>query len=393
MDKIIFIKYGELSTKKGNIKFFIDALYKNIHYKLQDDNVTIRKTMARIYIEINDDNEDIVIDKLKQVFGIQSIVKAYRIKTDINSIMDSSLEVMNNNNLKTFKVETSRSYKTFPYDSRQINNMVGSHILSHLSHLKVDVHHPDGVLNIEVRSDYTYLYIDEIKGLGGYPIGIQGKGLLMLSGGIDSPVAGFLALKRGIEIECLYFESPPHTSIGALNKVKKLCQILSDYTYTIKLHVVPFTKLQEAIYRETDKTYLITIMRRMMYRIGERMVKKLGAHALINGECIGQVASQTLTSMEVINSVTNIPIIRPVACLDKLEIIDIAKKINTYETSILPYEDCCTIFVPEHPVINPKITKCLEEELKLDYEGLIDECITNIKTVNINKKDDLNALL
>lgn len=393
MEKIIFIKYGELNTKKGNIKIFIDALYRNIYHKLKNDNVTINRNIARTYIELNDDNEQLVIDKVKEIFGIQSVVLAYRIPTDMDVITDKCLEVMNTKNVKTFKIVTKRSYKSFPYDSMEVSSMIGAHILSNIPDLKVDVHNPDYTLTIEIRAEYTYLYINEIKGLGGYPVGVQGKGILMLSGGIDSPVAGYLSLKRGVEIECLYFESPPHTSVEALNKVIKLCTILSKYTVSIKLHVVPFTKLQETIYKNVDITYMITIMRRMMYRIGEQFVAKSKAHILINGESIGQVASQTLTSMQVINSVTNIPIIRPVACFDKLEIIDIAKKINTYETSILPYEDCCTIFVPPHPVINPSENKCLDEEKKFAYEQLISECIDNIKTIKIEINNNINELL
>ncbi len=393
MDKVIFIKYGELSTKKGNIKLFVDALYKNIYHKLKDDNVVINRNVARTYIELNEDNENIVINKLKQIFGIHSIVIAYRIKTDMEDILNKSLDVFKNKQISTFKIETKRSHKAFPYESNEVSRMVGSHILKNILNLKVDVHNPDYILNIEIRSDYTYLYIEEIKGLGGYPVGIQGKGMLMLSGGIDSPVAGFLSLKRGIEIECLYFESPPHTNIEALNKVEKLCEILLDYTYNLKLHVVPFTEIQESIYKNVDPTYMITIMRRMMYRIGERFMKHRKAHVLINGESIGQVASQTLTSMVAINSVTNIPVIRPVACFDKLEIIDIAKKIGTYEISILPFEDCCTIFVPPHPVINPSIDKCITEEQKFDYDKLMNECISNIKTIEINKKKKKMELL
>jgi thiamine biosynthesis protein ThiI len=390
MEKIIFIKYGELSTKKGNISFFIDALYRNICHKLKDENVSIKRDLARTYIELNDNNEQVIINKLKEVFGIQSIVLAYRIKTDMQEIKNHALEVFKTKTINTFKVSTTRSYKAFPINSMEVSSMLGEYILSNIPNIGVDVHHPDYKLEIEIRNDYTYLYIDEIKGLGGYPVGIQGRGVLMLSGGIDSPVAGFLSLKRGIEIECLYFESPPHTSQEALNKVIKLCQILSKYTFNLKLHIVPFTLLQETIYKNVDPTYMITIMRRMMYRIGEAFVKKQKAHVLINGESIGQVASQTLTSMQVINSVTNMPVIRPVACFDKLEIIDIAKKINTYETSILPFEDCCTIFVPPHPIINPTENKCLEEEQKFEYEKLVADCVTHIKTIKIsNNVSDL----
>lgn len=271
------------------------------------------------------------------------------------------------------------------------NNIIGGTVLKNID-CKVDVHNPEVELNIEIRKEATYIYCDEIKGLGGYPVGIQGKGMLMLSGGIDSPVAGYLALKRGVNIECLYFESPPHTSIQAKNKVLKLAEKLNEYSKNIKVHVVPFTKIQEEIYKKVPGNYNINIMRRMMYRIAEKYSKKRNCKIIVNGESIGQVASQTLNSMVVINNVTNMPVIRPVACLDKLEIIEIAKKIDTYETSILPFEDCCTIFVPKHPVINPELDKAIEYEKQLDYDNLIDECIKNIEIIKITKQEQ-NELL
>ena len=232
------------------------------------------------------------------------------------------------------------------------------------------------------------IYYKEINGLGGYPVGVAGKGLLMLSGGIDSPVAGYLAMKRGVKLECIYFESPPHTSPAAKDKVKKLVSILNTYQSSIKLHVINFTEIQEAIYKNINPEYMITIMRRMMYRISEKVMRERNCLVLINGESVGQVASQTLTSMQVINSVTNIPVIRPVSCLDKLEIIDIAKKIGTYETSILPYEDCCTIFLPKHPVINPQIDKAILYEENIDYEEMIDRAVKNREmfTISLNDK-------
>jgi len=238
----------------------------------------------------------------------------------------------------------------------------------------------------------TFVYLNEIKGIGGYPVGIQGKGMLMLSGGIDSPVAGYLALKRGVDIDCVYFESPPHTSVEAKNKVIKLASIIDEYSGNIRVFVIPFTKIQEEIYKNVPDSYIITVMRRMMYRIAYKLAIKNKCKIIVNGESIGQVASQTLTSMSVINEVTNMPVIRPVACLDKLEIIDIAKKINTYETSILPYEDCCTIFLPKHPVIHPDLNKAIEYENRINFEELIDECIEKvevIKELNDNKFEDL----
>ncbi len=375
MEKLILIKYGELTTKKGNRNQFINKLSDNIKV----DGKIIKKR-DRMYIIPN--NFDETINKLKKVFGLQGIVVAYKVNTSIEDIKNGVLEVLKNENFKTFKVDTKRANKNFEIKSMDFNNIIGGLILKNFD-CKVDVHNPDIVVHIEIRED-TYIYTNEIKGSGGYPVGIQGKGILMLSGGIDSPVAGYLALKRGIDIDCLYFDSPPHTSIEAKNKVIELANILNQYSGNIKLLVVPFTKLQEAIYKNVPSEYNITILRRMMYRIATNISNKY--KVLINGESIGQVASQTLTSINVINSVTNFPVIRPVACLDKLEIIEIAKKIGTYETSILPFEDCCTIFVPKHPVINPKLEKCLEYE-KFNYQELIDECINNIEVISNFNKD------
>ena len=374
MEKLILIKYGELTTKKGNRNQFINKLVENIKI----DGKIIKKR-DRMYIISN--NFDETINKLKKVFGLQGIVIAYKVNTNIDDIKNGVLDVLKNENFKTFKVDTKCANKNFEIKSMDFNNIIGGLVLKNFD-CKVDVHNPDIVVHIEVRED-TYIYTNEIKGSGGYPVGIQGKGILMLSGGIDSPVAGYLALKRGIDIDCLYFDSPPHTSIAAKNKVIELANILNQYSGNIKLLVVPFTKLQEAIYKNVPSEYNITILRRMMYRIATNISNKY--KVLINGESIGQVASQTLTSINVINSVTNFPVIRPVACLDKLEIIEIAKKIGTYETSILPFEDCCTIFVPKHPVINPKLEKCLGYE-KFNYQELIDECINNIEVItNFNK--------
>ena len=392
MDKLIFIKYGELSTKKDNRKMFIKLLLKNIRRKLEELEVEINYTTARMYIKTTSKDIDEVVDRLKEVFGIRSIVICDRVNNNKEEIENKIKEIIQTLSFKTFKVETIRSDKSFPISSLEFSRMMGAVVLKN-KECKVDVHNPDLVLNIEIRSEGTYIYTKEVLGLGGYPVGVQGKGLLMLSGGIDSPVAGYLALKRGVDLECLYFESPPHTSLEAKNKVIKLASIIDKYSGNIKVHVVPFTELQEAIYKNVPDTYIITIMRRMMYRIAERVSKRRNCKVIINGESIGQVASQTLTSMSVINNVTNYPVIRPVACLDKLEIIDIANKIDTYETSILPYEDCCTIFVPRHPVINPELSKCIEYENLFDYEPLLEKCIDNIETIKNLKNDNFSDLL
>ena len=377
------IKYGELSTKKDNIKVFIDKLNSNVSKKLADYDVSISKNKVRMFIDIKDYNEVEIISKLKEVFGIHSIVVCYKCNKSIEDIDILAKELIEKENITTFKVETNRADKNFEYNSLEVSKMVGAYLLKNINGLKVDVHNPEITLHVEIRDDNTYLYTKEIKGLGGYPTGIQGKGLLMLSGGIDSPVAGFLASKRGIDIDCIYFDSPPHTSLEAKNKVITLAKKLCNYGNNINLYVIPFTEIQLAIYKNIDPTYMITILRRMMYRISERVAKMTKSRIIINGESIGQVASQTLNSMYVINNVTSYPVIRPVACLDKLEIIDIAKSIDTYETSILPYEDCCTIFVPKHPVINPNLDKCIYFETLIDYETLIDEAIENMTKIDV----------
>ena len=389
MKKMILIKYGELTTKKGNRNTFIKLLVNNINSILHGIDYKIKYDRVRMYIESND--IDLIINKLKNIFGIHSIVKCYMVNTNIDDIKNNILDILNNIKFKTFKVETKRADKSFEIPSMEFSRLMGGHILKNID-CKVDVHNPELFIKIEIRSEGTYIYFDEIEGLGGYPVGIQGTGLLMLSGGIDSPVAGYLSLKRGIDLECLYFESPPHTSLEAKNKVIKLASIINSYSGNIKVNVVPFTKLQEAIYKNVDDSYVITIMRRMMYRIATEVVKRKHLKVIINGESVGQVASQTLSSMIVINNVTNLPIIRPVACLDKLEIIDIANKIGTYETSILPYEDCCTIFLPKHPVINPVLDKCIEYEKRFDYDSLIKECVDNIEVIT-NLEEEKSDLL
>ena len=274
----------------------------------------------------------------------------------------------------------------------EFSRQLGGYLLKNLK-VKVDVHHPDEIIKVEIRREGNFVYVKETPGIGGYPVGIQGKGILMLSGGIDSPVAGYLALKRGVNVEGIYFESPPHTSVEAKNKVISLANILNEYSGKIKLHIVPFTQIQEAIFKNCPDTYMITIMRRMMYRIAAKYAEKIGAKILINGESIGQVASQTLESISCINNVTNMPVIRPVACYDKLEIIALSKKINTYETSILPYEDCCTVFVPKHPVIKPELEKCEEYEKRFDYDSLIEKAIDNIEVITNFKEEKFDDIL
>lgn len=392
MEKVILIKYGELTTKKANRNLFINIITDNIRAALSNYDVNIEKNRVRMFITTSPSSFDEVLSILQNIFGIHSIVVAYKVNTNIDTIYSSVLEVASSVDFSTFKVETDRADKSFPISSPDFSRNIGAHILKNIPGKKVDVHNPDYLLRLEIRHDYTYIYSKEIKGSGGYPLGVAGKGLLMLSGGIDSPVAGYLAMKRGIKLECIYFESPPHTTPAAKNKVESLVRILNKYQPSIRLHVINFTKIQEAIYKNIDPTYMITIMRRMMYRITEKVLRERKCYVIINGESVGQVASQTLTSMQVINNVTNLPVIRPVACFDKLEIIDISRKIGTYETSILPYEDCCTIFLPKHPVINPDLSTAIKYENSFDYATLIEEAVNTRETIVIDnnfKKFDI----
>ena len=390
MEKIIFLKYGELSTKKDNRNFFIKKLNENITNSLEG-KVDISYDYGRMFIKPHDDNFEDVIAHLQNIFGIHEIVVAYKDEDKNLEIIKSNLKsLLQEKSFKTFKVEVKRSDKKYPYDGMMLRKDLGAFILKNIPNLKVDVNNPELVVNIEIRLTEVLYYFEGLKGLGGYPVGTQGKGILMLSGGIDSPVAGYLAIKRGIKLEALYFESPPHTSEEALNKVKKLAQKLAIYNQDIKLHIINFTEIQEEIYKNMPHEYLITIMRRMMYRIGAIIASRRGAKVLINGESIGQVASQTLTSMSVVNEVVNIPVIRPLCCFDKLEIIEIAKQIGTYETSILPYEDCCTIFVPDHPVINPEKEKAREYEKRIDFDEMIYRAIKNEQVITIKSHDKEN---
>ena len=388
MEKVIIIKYAELTTKGDNINYFLRALKENIEASLEGINNTLKYDKGRMYIYT--DEFDTVLDKLKHTFGIHEINVGYQIDTiDIDEIGNSLIELLKDKEFTTFKVESKRSDKEYPLNSMDISRKLGGVILKNLDNKKVDVHTPELLINVEVRFGKSLFYFDKIKGCGGYPVGTLGKGMLMLSGGIDSPVAGYLAMKRGVRIEAIYFDAPPHTSEAAKNKVLDLARKLSEYSGYVKVHVINFTRIQEEILKNCPHEYLITLMRRYMYRIAERVARQNNCKAIINGESIGQVASQTLTSMNAIETVVDIPVIRPVACLDKLDIIDISESIGTYQTSILPYEDCCTIFVPKHPVINPDKNLCEEYEKIYDFDSLVNEAIVNQTVIKVeNKKSE-----
>ena len=389
MEKLIIIKYGELSTKKENIHFILKTLKQNLSNSLSDIKNDITYDFGRMFVLVEESDLENTVDRLKNVFGIWQIIVGYKdTNLDIDAIKENILDLVKNKEFKTFKVVTKRSDKNYPIKSMDVSRIVGSYILKNISDVRVDVHNPEFLVEIEIRKGEVLYYFNGEVGLGGYPVGTLGKGLLMLSGGIDSPVAGYLAIKRGVKIEAIYFESPPHTSEAAKDKVIKLARVLAKYNTTVKLHVINFTHIQETILRNIPHEYLITIMRRMMYRISAIIAHNNKCNILINGESIGQVASQTLTSMRVINEVVKMPVIRPVACFDKLEIIDLAKRIGTYEISTLPYEDCCTIFVPEHPVINPSSIKAGEYEELIPYKELIHEAIKGHEVISVGIDED-----
>ena len=387
MDQVIIIKYGELNTKKDNKNFFINRLKENISKALEGLEYGIHYDFGRMFIRCEDNNE--ALARLKNIFGIHEIVIGYVSPyTDIQDIKELIVDLVKIRRFNTFKVNTKRSNKEYSLNSMEVSRLIGATLLKSIPDISVDVHNPDLNIYIEIRKTEVIYYFDSMKGLGGYPVGTLGKGLLMLSGGIDSPVAGYLTIKRGVMLEAIYFESPPHTSKEAKEKVIKLCRELAKYNTTIKLHVINFTEIQEAILKNIEHSYLITIMRRMMYRISAIVANQSKCNILVNGESIGQVASQTLLSMKAINEVVRMPVIRPVACFDKLEIIDIAKRIGTYEISTLPYEDCCTVFVPKHPVINPSIANCYKYEELIDYEELIYKAVKSRETIIINQHED-----
>lgn len=391
MKKLIMVKYAELTTKKDNRGFFIKTLEKNINIALRDMSPIIDKDFYRMFVSVEESNIKEALNRLSHVFGIHELSLCYFSEdTSFDSIclLIENLDVTEG----TFKVVTNRSDKNYPIKSMDLSRQVGGYLLKKYNSLKVDVHNPEFYINIEIRKEGVYVFKNGIKGSGGYPTGTLGKATLMLSGGIDSVVAGYLTMKRGVKLDFLYFESLPHTSLEARNKVISLAKILNNFGNTGKLYVVPFTRIQEFIYRNMDEDYMITMLRRMMYRIGERVAIKTGSNAIINGESIGQVASQTLTSIKVVNDVTNYPIIRPLASFDKLDIIDIAKKIGSYDISILPYEDCCTVFVPKHPVINPNVERARKLEETFDF-SLIDEAVNNILEISLKDEEKLEEYL
>lgn len=384
----LMVRFGELNTKGKNKKDFILLLAKNIKNSLKDYQYLEYDVLYdHIYIKLNGHNYEEILDTLKDISGIKKISLVYKCEKNLDEINDICLQLIDQTKDKTFKLNCKRADKSFPLHSDEIIRKIATNILK-TYHLKVDVHHPDKNIFIEVRNEACYVFEKTFEGAGGYPLGSGGKALLMLSGGIDSPVAMYLMMKRGIKIDCIHFASPPYTQVGVIYKLYDLLHVLNKYQDKINLIIVPFTKIQDAIYNFCPESYAITIMRRMMYRISEQISKQRKCLAIVNGESIGQVASQTLVSMQTINEVINTLVIRPLAVFDKTDIISIAQKIKTYDISIRPFEDCCTIFTPKSPKTAPKSEDVSYYESKFDWKSLIDDAIKNIEVKLITNKDD-----
>ncbi len=399
MYDLILVRYGEMTLKKKNYNRFQNQMNRNIKTKLKEfTNLSFSQTSYRFYIYLNNEDYNKIIEVLNTIVGLHSYSLCRLVKAEYEDIANNAINLINESKNKdriSFKVETKRGDKQFPATSIEISQEIARRVMPKVPGLYVDVHNPELTLSIELRSEGTFIFTKTIKGLGGYPGNMAGSGLLMMSGGIDSPVAGFLAIKKGVHITALHFASPPHTSQMALQKVIDLTEELSKFTSNgkIDLIVYPFTKIQEELRRKIKPEYNITIMRREMYKIAATIASKNNFDVIINGESIGQVASQTLTSMNVINDVTNFPIIRPLVTMDKGEIIDIARAIKTYPISIEPYEDCCTIFVPEHPVINPVLNKVLIEEAKCDLDELREEGLRNLEFYSLSYLNKTNVII
>ena len=381
---VILVKYGEIYLKGNNRSFFENQLLKNIKYSLYDIDAKAERIRTRYLISNYDKNdEDLIVSKLLTVFGIHSISKAVEIDTTMQTIVDFAKSIKMDN--CTFKVETNRADKSFELNSFELNCKLGEIILQNNPTAKVDVHKPNKTVFVDIRENgKTYIYYENIKGLGGMPVGSSADGVVLLSGGIDSPVACFKMAKRGMMLTGVHFASYPYTSEQAKQKVVTLAKLTKPYTHMKRLFVVSFTEIQESIHKNCKSEYMITLMRRFMVRIAEKIANSVGAKALVTGENLGQVASQTVESITSSNSVAEVlPIFRPLIAMDKEEIIDIAKYIGTYETSILPYEDCCTVFLPKYPLIKPNLKKVLEEESRLDIDGLIERAISNTEEIRI----------
>ncbi|EIK0275565.1 tRNA 4-thiouridine(8) synthase ThiI [Staphylococcus pseudintermedius] len=384
----ILVRYGELTLKGGNRKTFVSQLRSNVKRALMPlKGYEVKANRDRMYIQLEPEADiEEMMTRISKVFGVHSISPVLKLEKSMDAVYEHArLFAQNYEAGDSFKIEVKRSDKKFEYETFAIQRTVGGEVLKSNTSLHVDVRQPDHEIKVEVRLDAIYMYDRIIPAIGGLPVGTGGKTLLMLSGGIDSPVAGMEVMRRGVTIEAIHFHSPPFTSEKAKEKVIELTRIMAERVGSIRLHIVPFTEVQKQIHKVVHERYTMTSTRRMMLRIADKVVYQIGADAIVNGENLGQVASQTLKSMYAINAVTNTPILRPLLSLDKEEIVQKAKDIGTFETSIQPYEDCCTIFTPKNPVTEPQFEKVLQYESGFDFEEMIDRAVGNIETIVIDK--------
>lgn len=385
MEKCIIVRYCEIHLKGKNRGYFEKLLQTNIQNALSGISHKLKIMHSRYLIEnYNEDEYNLIVEKLKKVAGVHTISPAMVVDSDYGAIKEVAFELCKDRS-GTFKVETNRADKTFPLDSMSVSRNLGGDILENFPDLKVDVKNPSFVVNVDIREDgKTFVYNEIIRCLSGMPVGSAGRGLLLISGGIDSPVAGYLTCKRGMKVDCLHFHSFPYTGEAAKQKVIDLTKRIGDFNGGINLYIVSFTHIQEAIHKNCPEEFMITLMRRFMMRIAERLAKRLGDQAIITGESLGQVASQTIESITSSNSVVeNLPVLRPLIMFDKLDIIEISKKIDTYDISVLPYEDCCTVFLPKFPAIKPNLEKVIQAESRLNVEELIAEALDNIERISL----------
>lgn len=380
MEQAIIIRYCEIHLKGKNRSYFEKLLKENIKRSLKSIKHTFTAMHSRYLIEDFDECDyGLITDKLSKTAGIHTYSRALVVKNDINEIFTAVKELCKDK-IGSFKIETNRADKSFQPNSVQTSALLGGRLLETYDGLTVDVKNPSFTVYVDIREDgKTFVYTEVIHAMSGMPVGSAGKGLLLISGGIDSPVAGYMTAKRGMKLDCLHFHSFPYTGEAAKEKVIELTKKIGEYNGGINLYVVSFTHIQEAIHANCPEEYMITLMRRFMMRIAERLSKKIGDQAIITGESLGQVASQTIESITSSNSVVTMPVLRPLIMFDKIDIIEISRKIDTYETSILPYEDCCTVFLPKFPVIKPNLERVIKAESKLDVEGLISEAMANIE--------------
>ena len=386
---ILIVRCGEVALKGMNKPYFERMLVDRIKKNLKAfDGVDVRRHEGLIFVRAEKDLDlDAIIKEISKVFGVASISKAVEAPSELNAIGDEAVNYMmkliDERGIKTFKVEGKRADKTFPVKSPEIGRIIGAKVLVGCKVLKVDVHNPDVLLHVDVRSDRTYIYEGKIAGFGGLPLGTNGKGLTLLSGGIDSPVATWMMAKRGMLIEAVHFHSYPYTSQRAQEKVEDLARIVASYCGRFKMHVINLLPIQEQIVMNCPEEETTILVRRFMMRIAERIAKDTGCMMLITGENLGQVASQTAEALVVTDASVSLPVMRPLIAMDKVDIMDKAQEIGTFETSIQPYEDCCTVFLPKHPTTKPKLERILESESKLDVEGLVEAAVKSQEIVNI----------